>query len=277
VVGTYSLTGFADRVAVVTGAGRMKSIGKSIALELARAGCNIALTSTGRQGDSERADERTTSWQNVDSLAGEIEQLGRQAITLQTDIANPDDCERLTDGVIGRYGRIDILVNAAAAPLGRDRVPVVELEPDAWRQVIDINLTGAFYLGRAVAQRMIAGGRGGSIVNISSIAGKVAGPDRGAYAASKSGLNALTASMAKELGPQGIRVNAICPGWIPTGRGKSVPDAELTSSAAQKGIVLGRPGTPLDIATLAVFLASDQGAWITGQNWNVDGGQLMTF
>jgi 3-oxoacyl-[acyl-carrier protein] reductase len=270
--GGYRLTGLGDKVAVVTGAGRMRSIGRGIAVELARAGCHVALTSTDPSPERYLAEEREANWRNVDSVADEIRQLGRNAMTVVTDVADPDQCELLVEAVLETYGRVDVLVNCAAAGRGGDHSPVVDMPIDAWRRVIDINLNGTFYMSRVFAQRLVAGGRGGSIINISSIAAKMMRATRGAYSASKVGINALTSSMAKELGKEGIRVNSICPGYIATGRMDSVSEAERLKLI--EPIPLGRPGTPLDIATLAVFLASDQGSWITGQQWNVDGGQI---
>src|SRR5713101_5455312 len=134
---TIELTGLEDRVAVVTGAGRMRSIGRSIAVELASAGCHLALTSTGHPDRNDRPDEAAANWRNVDSVADEIRDLRRRAITIPMNIADPGDCERLADAVIGEYGRIDILVNSAAAPRGRDHATVVEMPIEAWRQDIE--------------------------------------------------------------------------------------------------------------------------------------------
>src|SRR6476659_5249928 len=153
----YELTGLDNKVAVVTGAGRMRSIGRPIA-------------------------------------------------------------EALADQTLSELGRVDIVVNNAGAARGEDRKPVIDLDPALWRTVIDVNLTGSFLMSKVFGRHLVASGNGGSIVNISSIAGKKLSPNTAAYAASKAGLQALTACMSREVAPDGVRVNAICPGVIDTSR-----------------------------------------------------------
>jgi 3-oxoacyl-[acyl-carrier protein] reductase len=248
----------------------MRSIGHSIACELARAGCDVALTGTTRAADQCPPDEQQAGWLGVDSVSAEIEDLGRRALTVVTDVRDPQACKRFTDTVMAHYGRLDVLINAAAAPRGPDRVPVLDMSPEVWRRVIETNLNGTFYMSQAAARHIVAGGRGGSIINISSIAAKMMHATRSAYAASKVAVNALTSAMAKELGTYGVRVNAICPGYIATGRMDAVPEDERHIFLEQ--VPLERPGTALDVAALAVFLVSDQGSYVSGQQWNLDGG-----
>lgn len=271
---TYELTGLDGKVAVVTGAGRMRSIGRPIAVELARAGCDVVLTGTGRARDRYPDDEQAAGWRDVESVAAEIEALGRRALPVVSDVSDPDAVEALADLVESELGRVDIVVNNAGAARGADRVPVVELDLDVWRHVIDVNLHGVLYTSRTFAQRFLAAGTPGSIVNISSVGGKIMGPRTAAYAASKAGVHAITAAMAKELGADGIRVNALCPGIIDTSRMDDVGREEQWERMVASQIPLGRAGRGLDVAAVAVFLCSDQGAWVTGQQWNVDGGQL---
>jgi 3-oxoacyl-[acyl-carrier protein] reductase len=268
----FALTGFEGKVAAVTGAGRMRSIGRAIALDLARAGCDVALTGTGRSPESYPAEEREAGWRDVESVADEIRAMGRRAMTSTMSINDPAACEQLAGDVVSELGRVDVLVNAAAAPRGNDHARVIDMEIEAWQRSIDINLNGAFYMCRAFGRRLVEGERGGSIVNISSIASKMMREMRSAYSAGKVGMNALTSSMAKELGSSGIRVNSICPGYILTSRLEDVP-ADVRPKMIQE-IPLGRAGMPEDISAIVVFLASDQGAWITGQQWNIDGGQV---
>ena len=271
---TYELTGLDGRVAVVTGAGRMRSIGRPIAVELARAGCDVVLTGTGRSPERFPDDEKAAGWRDIDSVAAEIEALGRRALPLVSDVSDPDAVEALADRVEAEMGRVDIVVNNAGAARGPDRRPVVELDLVEWHTVIDVNLHGVLYMSRTFAQRFLAAGTEGCILNISSVGAKIMGPNTAAYSASKAGVHALTAAMAKELGTHGIRVNALCPGIIDTSRLDDVGRAEAWERMVRTQIPLGRAGQGLDIATAAVFLCSDQGAWITGQQWNVDGGQL---
>jgi 3-oxoacyl-[acyl-carrier protein] reductase len=270
---TVQLTGLPGSVAVVTGAGRMRSIGRSIAVELARAGCDVVITGTGRSPETFPAAERAAGWRDISSVADEIRALGRKATEVVADIADPAAVQALADRVLDEYGRVDVLVNNAAAPRGDDRVPVVDISVPAWERVIAVNLHGTFYASRVFAQAMVAAGNGGSIVNISSIGGKLAAGATAAYAASKAGVHALTSAMAKELGPHGIRVNAVCPGITDTGRLADYPP-DRWAQIVSRHVPLGRAGTAQEIAWAVVFLCSDQGAWVSGQAWNVDGGQL---
>jgi NAD(P)-dependent dehydrogenase (short-subunit alcohol dehydrogenase family) len=271
----YALTGLAGKVAVVTGAGRMRSIGRPIAVELARAGCDIALTGTGRPPERYPADERAAGWRDIASVADEVRALGRRALAVVSDVASEAAVATLAERVVSELGRVDIVVNNAGAARGEDRVPVVELAPDAWRRVLEVNLTGSFLMSKFFGRKLIEQGRGGSIVNISSIAGKALPPNTAAYAASKAGLQALTASMAQEMGKHQVRVNAICPGVIDTSRMDDLGRGEAWDAFIQGAIPLGRAGSGLDIAAACVFLCSDQGAWITGQSYNVDGGHVV--
>jgi 3-oxoacyl-[acyl-carrier protein] reductase/meso-butanediol dehydrogenase/(S,S)-butanediol dehydrogenase/diacetyl reductase len=270
---TFALTGLDGKVAVVTGAGRMRSIGRAVAVGLARAGCDVVVTGTGRSVATFPEDERAAGWRDIASVAEEIEALGRRALPLVADVATEDGVAETYRRVLDELGRVDVLVNNAAASRGGDRVPAVELETDAWDRVIEVNLRGAFLMSRAFGRHCLDLGQPGSIVNVSSIGGKLGGPGTAAYSASKAGLQSLTSSMAKELGRNGVRVNAICPGVIATSR---LDDwsAEQWDDYVAAQVPMQRVGDPAEIAAVAVFLASDQASFVTGQSWNVDGGQL---
>jgi NAD(P)-dependent dehydrogenase (short-subunit alcohol dehydrogenase family) len=272
---TYELTGLTDKVAVVTGAGRMRSIGRPIAVELARAGCDIVLTGTGRPPDRYPDDEKAAGWRDIESVAEEVRAFGRTAITAVSDVADLDAVEALARRTIDELGRVDIVVNNAGAARGADRVPVVDLDPGLWRTVIDVNLTGAFLMSKVFGRLLAESGDGGSIVNISSIAGKLLSPTTAAYAASKAGLQALTACMSGEVAAAGVRVNAICPGVIDTSRMDDLGREDVWRELVTTRIPLQRAGTGEDIAYIVVYLCSDQGAWVTGQSWNVDGGTVV--
>ncbi len=267
------LTGLEGKVAVVTGAGRMRSIGRPIAVELARAGCDVVVTGTGRAPDQYPEDERAAGWRDIDSVAGEVRALGRRATPIVSDVADPEAVDALVAAVVAEYGRVDIVVNNAGAARGEDRQPVVDVAPEVWRRVIDVNLNGSFLMSRAFARRMIDQGEGGSIVNISSIGGKMMPPGNAAYAASKAGIHALTAAMSGELGAHQIRVNSICPGIIDTARLDDMR-GETWDQVIGQYVPLGRAGRGDEVAWLAVYLCSDQGAWISGQLYSIDGGQL---
>ena len=267
------LTGLDGRVAVVTGAGRMRSIGRPIAVELARAGCDVVVTGTGRNPDNYPDDEKAAGWRDIDSVADEIRAVGRKALPVVSDVGNPEAVDNLADLVTDEFGRVDIVVNNAGAARGDDRVPVVDLPVEQWRTVIDVNLNGTFYMSRTFAQHLVAQGDGGSIVNISSIAGKIMAASTAAYSASKAAIHALTCAMSGEVARAGVRVNAICPGVIDTFRLDDVGRGEAWDRLVER-VPLGRAGTGEDIAWMVLYLCSDQGSWISGQLLTVDGGML---
>jgi NAD(P)-dependent dehydrogenase (short-subunit alcohol dehydrogenase family) len=268
------LTGLDGKVAVVTGAGRMRSIGRPIAIELARAGCDIVLTGTGRSPERYPDDEKAAGWRDIESVADEVRALGRRAVAVVSDVADPAAVDQLAARTVDELGRVDIVVNNAGAARGADRVPVVDLDPQEWRKVIDVNLNGTFLMSRAFGRRILEQGDGGSIVNISSIAGKIMGPTTAAYSASKAAIHALTCAMATELGPQHVRVNAICPGIIDTYRMDDVPRGAAWDKLVERNIPLRRAGSGDDIAWMVLYLCSEQGSWITGQLYTVDGGMV---
>ncbi|GAB3626405.1 3-ketoacyl-ACP reductase [Pandoraea terrae] len=273
---SYILTGFEGKVAVVTGAGRMRSIGRPIALALAQAGCDVVLTGTGRPAEQYPEDEREVNWRDIESVADEIRQIGRRALPVVSDVSNPESVDALLERVVDEFGRVDFLVNNAGATRGGDRVPATEMSIETWQRVMNTNLNGTFYMSRAFARRMGEQGEGGAIINISSLAAQLLAPDTSAYATTKVAINGLTTIMARELGPKKIRVNVVAPGIVETSRLDDVPRGKVWDDMIAAYISLGRAGTGEDIAHLVAFLCSDQGEWITGQNIYVDGGHLPT-
>ena len=269
------LTGLEGKVAVVTGAGRMRSIGRPIAVDLASAGCKIVLTGTGRERARYPEDEQAAGWRDIASVAEEVGAAGSEALALVSDVRNEAAVEALAEATLAQFGRVDFVVNNAGAARGADRKPVTEVDADVWRNVVETNLLGTFLMCRAFGRRLVAQGEGGAIVNISSIAGKQLPPSASAYAASKAGIQALTASMAQEVGRDGIRVNAICPGIIDTYRMDLLGRGEAWEKMIRRRVPLGRAGQGADISAMTVFLCSDQGSWITGQAINVDGGTVV--
>lgn len=272
----FTLTGFDGKVAVVTGAGRMRSIGRPIALALAQAGCDVVLTGTGRAPDTYPQDEQDAGWRDIASVADEIRALGRRALPAVTSVADPEAVDALVTQVVKEFGRVDFLVNNAGASRGGDRVPVTELALDTWKRVMDTNLNGTFYMSRAFAKQMSAQGEGGAIINISSLAARLLAPDTAAYATTKVAINGLTTIMAGELGPKNIRVNVVAPGIIDTSRLDGVPRGQVWDDMVAAFIPLGRAGTGEDVANMVTFLCSAQGAWVTGQHIYVDGGHGAT-
>ena len=266
--------GLEGKVAVVTGAGRMRSIGRSIAVELARAGCKVVVTGSGRPQAQYPEDEIEAGWRDVESVADEIRELGTEALPLVSNVADPDAVDALVTSTLSHFGRADFVINNAGAARGADRVPVVDVALEDWHKVLNVNLNGTFYMSRAFGAALIKQGEGGAIINISSIAGKALPPNTAAYAASKAAIQALTASMAREVGRYNIRVNAICPGFIDTYRMDDIGRGEAWQERIRT-IPLGRAGSGEDIAHITRFLCSGQGSWITGQSYNVDGGSVV--
>jgi 3-oxoacyl-[acyl-carrier protein] reductase len=269
-----TLSGLEGKVAVVTGAGRMRSIGRPIAVELARAGCDVVLTGTGRSPERYPDDEKAAGWRDIDSVAEEVQALGRRSLAVVSNVGDLSDVEALAGRVMDEFGRVDIVVNNAGAPRGADRVPVVDLAPDVWLNVINVNLNGTFYMSHTFGQLLIKQGKGGSIVNISSIGGMWMAARTAAYAASKAGIHAMTAAMASEVGPHGVRVNAVCPGIIDTYRMDDIPRGQAWQDLIASRVPLGRAGSGEEVAWMVVYLCSDQGSWITGQFYTIDGGTL---
>jgi len=263
----------AGKVAIVTGAGRMRSIGRPIAVKLAEAGANVVLTGTGRPPERYPDDEKAAGWRDIESVADECRAHGARVLAVVSDVSNEQANIELVKRTVQEFGRIDILVNNAGAARGDDRVPTTELPYEVWKKVLVTNLDGTFLLSREVAKQLVAQGEGGSIVNISSIASKTAGPNTAAYAASKAGINALSRSMALELAKYQIRVNAVCPGIIDTFRMDDLGRGERWEQVV-KSIPLQRAGDGSECAEMVLFLVSKRGDWITGQAINVDGGHV---
>ena len=276
---------FQGKSVLITGCGRVRGIGRALAVAFAAAGADVTATDIAAGGtrneNEEGLEEIRQGWKGLESLAAEIQGMGRQVLTLVGDVSRPADAERFVAESLARFKRIDVLVNNAAAPHGADRRLVWEVPEEAWDLVLDVNLKGTFLMSRAVIPHMLAR-RSGRIINMASVSGKRGTPRRGAYTASKFGVIGLTQVLAQELAPHGITANAICPGSVDTSRRESTSRrdralAEQTPGAPVLGLPpTGRVARPDDIARLALFFASEQSDHITGQAWNVDGGSVMS-
>lgn len=243
------------QVAVVTGSGR--GIGRAIALAFADAGADVVLT-------SRRAHE-------VRDVADEVRARGRRAVELPGDLKEPGMPRRLAEAAIERLGRLDIWVNNAGGTDDAHVQPLTVTSDDQMRDMFELNLLAAFAGSREAALRMPDGG---AIINIASGAGMRAAPNTGAYAASKAALLNMTQTMAAELAPQGIRVNAVSPGMVPTESFFRVLQFDESDvPALARTVPLGRMGTPDDMAAAALYFASPASGWVTGQNLLVGGGR----
>ena len=263
------------KVAIVTGAGRYSGIGRYVALAMAQHGADVVITGSGRSPDKYPDEEKEIGWRDIESVADEIRAMGRRALPMVASAAKAEDCERLVAETKRELGRIDILVNNAAAGRGNDRVPFVQLEESEWRRVLDVNLTGTFLVTKAVGKVMIEQGEGGRIINVSSILGRQGVAMQGAYSVTKAGVILFTQVLAMEMAAHKINVNCICPGLIATDRMKDVTKPGPIHDAIVGTIPLRRPGEPEEVGELAAFLAGPGGSYIHGQTINIDGGRVM--
>ncbi|MGD9488993.1 MAG: 3-oxoacyl-[acyl-carrier-protein] reductase [Calditrichaceae bacterium] len=241
------------RVAIVTGSSR--GIGKSIALELASRGANIVLS--GRNKES------------LANVSEEIEKAGSEVLAIAGDVGDASDAQKLIDGAIEKFGKIDILINNAG--ITRDNL-LLRMSEDDWDIVLKTNLKGAYNCIRSITKPYMKQ-RSGVIINITSVIGQVGNAGQVNYAASKAGIIGLTKSVAKELSGRNIRVNAVAPGFIETDMTGNLPSQ--VKDELLKSIPLAKLGQPEDVAKIVSFLVSDDAAYITGQVINVDGGMVM--
>jgi NAD(P)-dependent dehydrogenase (short-subunit alcohol dehydrogenase family) len=241
-------------VAIVTGAS--SGLGVAFAQALAEAGADVVL-------GARRVDR-------LEATAQLVRDAGRRVLAVATDVADPDQCQSLVDAAMAEFGQVDILVNNAGIGTA---VPATRETPEQFREVIDINLNGCYWMAQACGRVMAPGS---SIVNISSVLGiTTAGLPQAAYAASKAGLIGLTRDLANQwTGRKGIRVNAIAPGFFESEMTQQYPPGYLDAMAAR--IPTGRKGDPRELAATVVFLASPAGGYITGQTLPVDGGLTIT-
>ena len=249
------------KVALITGAS--SGIGRATAEAFAARGTKVVLA-------ARREDELAT-------LASEIESRGGKATFIVTDVAIARDVERMVAHAIETFGRLDYAVNNAG--IEGKISPITDLPEQEWDRVLDTNLKGTFLCLQYEARAMIAGGRGGSIVNVGSVNSFLGFPTGSAYVASKHGQVGLTTSASAELAPNGIRVNIVCPGFIDTPmhhRGRAVLGDDIWDKVLIPRVHLRRTGRPDEIAKTIVFLCSDEASYISGSTLTPDGGFTLT-
>ena len=262
------------KVAIVTGAGRLRGIGRATAVALAGMGCDVTVTGTGRDPATFPEDEKHVGWRDIESVAQQVEAQGRRALPLVVDVTDGGQVTEMVDKTLGAWGRVDILINNAAYARGPDRVPITELDEAVFRSVMDVKVVGTFLCTRAAAPAMIRQGTGGRIVNLSSTAGKRGPANAAAYAASNGAVQLLTQSTARELAAYGITVNAVCPGPVDTARMDVLGRAEEWA-ALERSIPMGRAATDEEVAAYIAILCTDACFHVTGQALNFNGGSVM--
>lgn len=270
-----------NRVAIVTGCAKHDGLGAAIARALVGAGIAVAITDVNRSGARSAIEQKKALGfkdAGLEELAAELQGAGGSVLTTCGDVSNEQDVAEMVKATVARFGRLDIVVNNAAAPHGADFNDIVDVPFADLDRVFRINAMGPFLMMKAAVPHMREG-KWGRMVNIASINGKIGAARQAVYGGSKAALIGMTRSLAVDLGPDGITVNAICPGHMKTGRnlngmvrrvGEEGVEAERERVAAR--IPLRRMSEPSEVAAVVAFLCSDAASYVTGQAISVDGG-----
>lgn len=243
-----------DKVAIVTGASR--GIGEAIAREFAKAGAKVVIAS-----------------RKIEGLAAVAESIGPQAFAVAAHTGKQDDCVRLVDEAVKKFGKVDVLVNNAAT--NPHFGPLVDIDEGAWDKTFEVNTKGYFWMTREVVKHLRGREAPGSIINMASVAGIVASPLQGCYAMTKAAVISMTKTFAYELAGNKIRVNAIAPGFVDTKFASAVLKNDTLLEEVMRITPMKRYGQPEEIAGAALYLASDSASYLTGQAIVIDGGMTI--
>ena len=273
---------FAGKTIIVTGSGREKGLGQAILQRFADEGANCIVSDLGKPAEHMGSGDIGTT-DEMEAVAEELRARGAQVAVIPCDVRSEASCEALAAKAVETFGSLDIWVNNAG--IGYIMKPLLETTSSEWEAVIGVNLSGAFYGTKAAAKAMIAGGKGGRIINIASQAAKSGFPHMAPYTSSKHGMVGLTRSNAIELGAYGITVNAVCPNHVTTGLGAKQNEyfskllgfdtVEAYIADMKRKNPMGRPGMGSDTAAACAWLASDDAVYVTGEALNVSGGEEM--
>jgi NAD(P)-dependent dehydrogenase (short-subunit alcohol dehydrogenase family) len=275
------MRGLAGKSVVITGAGRRRGLGEGIAARFVEEGCNVLIADLDRPDGEAFPEHGVPAPSEMDAVARDLRALGTGRVeTFVCDVRDEGQVAAMVDHAATAFGSVDVLINNAG--VGYLMSPVVDTSADDWDVVLGVNLKGTFLATKYAARQMIAQGRGGRIINISSQGGKSGFPHASAYVSSKHGVIGFTRSVAIELGPHGITVNAVCPNHVTTGLGSWQNDyfsallgqtLDEYLAGMRSRIPMGRTGLPSDIAAACAFLASEDGQYISGDALNVSGGE----
>jgi len=272
-------------VALVTGAGRMRGIGRAIAVRLAADGADVVVSSIARRRADYPQHERESGWQGIQAVADEIRALGRRALAVDCDVTVSAQVAALFETAERELGVVTGVVNNAGVAGPTGATAIVDLDDEDWRRTLDVNLTGVYRVSKRAARGLLAAQQPGAIVNLASLAGRVGMANYGGYCASKFGVVGFTQQLALELARQQIRVNCLCPGSIDT----DMMDGTIERTAQRSGrmtasevkqaigrsVPMRRQGRVAEPAAAVSFLLGPDAAYITGQTLNVDGGVRM--